>query len=100
MKIFLLLVFLATFIGCGLNGPMNVVMTNPNTGKCVYVSHSSWGFGMAGVAAAINAAQQQKMAIEAAKMMGYTEMQDVGAKPKLTPEPEKTYTEVEQEAVK
>ena len=63
--------------GCGLNVPMNVVMTNPETGRCVYVSHSSWGFGMAGIAAAINAAQQQKKAIEAAKMMGYTDMKEV-----------------------
>jgi hypothetical protein len=32
---------------------------------------------MAGVAAALNAEQQQKKAIEAAKMMGFTEMKEV-----------------------
>lgn len=63
-------------LGCATT-PMNVVMTNPETGKCVYVSHSSWGWGMAGVMAAVNAEQQQKKAIEAAKMMGYTDMKEV-----------------------
>ena len=70
----LLLIFLA---GCAARTPMNVIMTNPKTGKSVYVSHSSWGWGMAGVAAAVNAEHQQQKAIEAARMMGYTDMQEV-----------------------
>ena len=71
-----LLIAVCLLIGCA-STPMNVIMTNPETGKSVYVSHSSWGWGMAGIAAAINAEQQQKKAIEAAKMMGYIEMKEV-----------------------
>lgn len=76
MKIITIIVAMLFCFGCA-STPMNVVMTNPTTGQCVYVSHSSWGFGMAGIAAAINAEQQQKKAIEAAKMMGYTDMKEV-----------------------
>jgi hypothetical protein len=75
MKTLTIIAILFCF-GCSTT-PMNVIMTNPESGKCVYVSHSSWGWGMAGVAAAINAEQQQKKAIEAAKMMGYTDMKEV-----------------------
>jgi hypothetical protein len=76
MKLIIVIVSVALCIGCA-STPMNVIMTNPDTGKSVYVSHSSWGWGMAGVAAALNAEQQQKKAIEAAKMMGYTKMKEV-----------------------
>jgi len=74
--------FAIAVIVCGLSlgcatTPMNVIMTNPETNKSVYVSHSSWGWGMAGMMAAMNAQQQQQKAIEAAKMMGYTEMKEV-----------------------
>lgn len=76
MKKLLIIAVLFILAGCAAT-PMNVVMTNPSSGKCIYVSHNSWGWGMAGIAAAIAAEQAQKKAIEAAKMMGYTEMKEV-----------------------
>jgi hypothetical protein len=72
----LVFVTLIGLVGCATT-PMNVIMTNPTTKKSVYISHSSWGWGFAGIAAAIDAEQQQKKAIAAAKMMGFTEMQVV-----------------------
>ena len=77
MKKLLLVISIVFVIGCGERVPMNVVMTNPETGKKMYVSHSSWGWGMAGIAAAVNAEQRQKNAIKAAKMMGFSEMEEV-----------------------
>ncbi len=75
---------LIILIACGLLGcahtPMNVIMTNPATGQSVYISHYAYGFGFGLMAAAITAEQQQKLAIEAARMMGYTEMRVVGGK--------------------
>ena len=66
---------------CALSGcattPMNVIMTNPTTGQSRYIAHSSWGWGMAGIAAAVNAEQQQKKAIQAAQMIGFTDMKEV-----------------------
>jgi hypothetical protein len=56
---------------------MNVVMTNPGTGKSIYIAHYSYGVGFGAIGPAIVAEQQQKKAIEAAKMMGFTEMQVV-----------------------
>jgi len=84
-QIVLVLLMAGLLAGCGERTPMNVIMTNPTTGKSVYVTHSSWGWAMKGVAAALNAERQQKMAIEAAKMMGYTDMQEVGIKKKEAP---------------
>jgi len=76
MKKLWIMVLLCLALGCA-PVPMNVIMTNPDTGRSVYVSHSSWGFGMAGIMADINARQQQQKAIQAARMMGYTEMREV-----------------------
>jgi hypothetical protein len=76
MKRVLIATLLVFTLGCA-KVPMHVIMVNPETKKSIYVTHSSWGWGMAGLAAAINAEQQQKKAIEAAKQMGYTEMQIV-----------------------
>jgi hypothetical protein len=77
MKTLIILILMITLVGCGTPTPMNVVMTNPQTGKKVYISHNSWGFGMAGLTAAIAAHESQRKAIEAAKMIGYTEMEEV-----------------------
>jgi hypothetical protein len=70
---FILIALLLLSLGCAT--PMNVVMTNPETGKKVYISHHSYGLGLAGVSAAIAARQAQEKAIQAAKQMGYTQME-------------------------
>lgn len=76
MRKFIIGLSLLAVIGCG-STPMNVIMRNPETGKSVYVSHYSYGFGLKGIMGAIAAQQQQDKAVEAAKLMGYTEMEIV-----------------------
>jgi len=70
------LVVLFLFSGCA-GTPMNVVMTNPETGRSVYIAHHSYGFGMRGITAALEADRAQRLAIEGAKAMGYTEMKEI-----------------------
>lgn len=76
MKRILLAAILVLALGCS-GTPMNVIMTNPETGKSVYISHYSWGYGFGAIGPAIVAEQQQRKAIEAARMMGYTKMREV-----------------------
>jgi S1-C subfamily serine protease len=75
MALFFLLMVALT--GCQ-NVPSSQVMVNPDTGEGKVVSHHSWGYGMAGVAAAIGAQQAQKSDIEAMKKAGYVEIEKVG----------------------
>jgi len=76
MKMYLILAIILMMCACA-RTPMNVIMSNPMTGQSVYVNHYSYGWGMAGIAAALAAEQQQRKAIEAAKLMGYTQMTEV-----------------------
>ena len=76
MKTVLLLVLLVVLVGCA-SVPMSVVMTNPTTGESRYVSHYSYGYGVKGIAAALVMQEQQRKAIEAARMMGFTQMKEV-----------------------
>lgn len=72
------LIFLIFLVGCA-SVPASQVMVNPETGKSVMVSHHSWGWGMAGVAAAVGAQQAQKSDIEAMKKMGFVEAEKVAS---------------------
>lgn len=73
MKKLVIMAALLFSLGCAT--PMNVIMTNPETGKKIYIAHHSWGFGVAGLSAAITAQQAQAKAIKAAQQMGYTQME-------------------------
>ena len=81
MKI-IVIIMAFLLIGCmGYNPPMNIVMTNPETGKSIYVAHQQIDGGIFGGQAAMiqdyeNRKQQDK-AIKAYKMMGYTQIQEV-----------------------
>jgi hypothetical protein len=77
MKTVTIIAILVCF-GCATPVPMNVIMTNPETGKSIYVSNSgSSDMSMAGLGSRNDAREQQDKAIKAAKMMGYTEMKVV-----------------------
>lgn len=82
MKKFIFIMAILFCLGCmGYNPPMNVIMTNPETGKSVYVAHQQIDGGIFGGQAAMvqdyeNRKQQDK-AIKAYRMMGYTEMKVV-----------------------
>jgi len=73
----LAIILFVVAIGCGTSIPMAVVMVNPETGKSVYITHYSYGYGAGGLSAAVAAKQQQYRAIQAARMMGYTQMKVV-----------------------
>ena len=64
-------------LGCSNNIPMSVIMRNPDTGQCIYISHYSVGYGTAGLASALVAVKQQRNAVQAARTMGYTEMRNI-----------------------
>lgn len=80
MKTVTIIAILCCF-GCGVNPPMSVIMTNPETGKSVHLSQPQLNMGILGGARALaadNAAcEQQDQAIKAHRMMGYTEMKVV-----------------------
>lgn len=77
MKKWIVIAGILTCLGCGPHAPPSVIMTNPQTGESKYISHTSWGFGMAGIAAAIAATDAQDKAVKAAEMMGFTSMREV-----------------------
>ncbi|MCG2771840.1 MAG: hypothetical protein L6277_07120 [Desulfobacterales bacterium] len=60
-------------LGCATTLMNVITMTNPKTGKSVYVSHGSWGWDMASLSAAQQ--ERQKRAIEAVGELGFTEME-------------------------
>lgn len=78
MKTLVVSLMLLLSVGCStMSTPMNVVMTNPDNGQSVYISHWGGGIGAGLAVSSIQAAVQQKKAIEAARSMGYTEMKVV-----------------------
>jgi S1-C subfamily serine protease len=52
-------------------------MVNPTTGNTVMVSTHSWGYGAAGIAAAIGAQQAQKSKVETMKGAGWVEIENL-----------------------
>lgn len=77
VRMIVLFLLLVALTGCQ-TVPSSQVMVNPDTGEAKMVSHHSWGWGVAGVAAAVGAQQAQKSDIETLKKAGYVEIEKVG----------------------
>lgn len=70
------IIFLAALLALGCT--QSQVLVNPETGQVARVSHTSWGWGLAGLAAAASASEAQKQAVADYKSMGFVEPDKVG----------------------
>ena len=77
MKTWLVAIILFLVMGCETGIPLNVFMTNPETGKTVHIHHVGTGFWAIGTIANLEAEKKQAEAIEEAKAKGYTVMRVV-----------------------
>jgi S1-C subfamily serine protease len=93
MKKWTVVLALVLLVGCGGTKPSQV-MVNPDTGEAKMVATHSWGYGAAGIAAAIGAEAAQKDKVETLKKAGYVEIEkfstvgiilpkELDAKPKI-----------------